>query len=259
MSFTVTAQQKQQYHQQGFFMTPPLFDPEFTQKVSDEFDRLWVSETARAGGPYQDTQPAGEPGFMISIAMRSRILGEVFRQETFLDVWRGLLGGNADLNYDQIVMKQPESVTNRSSYEFAFHQDNYYALRGGDGQNWDEAIYLDNHRAYQGWMAFSETTLENGTLFVVPGTHRFGLLEHNREGKRGFDCAVDPHVDVAKKIPVLLQPGQLLVFSGLLPHGSGLNRSPSARKVMQFSISEPGGRPAPFARPLLRNGRCVMA
>ncbi len=86
-------------------------------------------------------------------------------------------GEDADLNYDQIVMKQPES-TGGHTYEIAFHQDNYYALRGQDPENWDEAIHLDGRRTFQGWLAFSETTLENGTLFVQPGGHRFGLLEH---------------------------------------------------------------------------------
>lgn len=243
---------QQQYETQGFFITPPLFDAAFTARVSAEFDRLWVSETERTGGPMQDRQGKDAPGFMIMIAQRSVIIADIFRQPAFLDVVADMLGPDADLNYDQIVMKLPH-VTGAHSYEFAFHQDNYYALRGQDPENWDEAIHLDAHRTFQGWMAFSETTLENGTLFVMPGAHRFGLLAH-LPGKGGHDCSRDPRVAAIAKIPATLAPGQLLVFSGLLPHGSGVNRSAAARKVLQFSISVPGGRPPPFARPLLRGG-----
>ncbi len=243
---------KQQYETQGFFITPPLFEGAFTAEVSAEFDRLWIRETERTGGPMQDRQGPDEPGFMIMIAKRSAIIAEIFRQPAFLDVVAGMLGPDADLNYDQIVMKQPQA-SGAHAYEFAFHQDNYYALRGQDPENWDEAIHLDIRRTFQGWMAFSETTLENGTLFVMPGAHRFGLLEHV-PGRGGHDCSLDARIAGIEKTPVCLKPGQLLVFSGLLPHGSGLNRTAAARKVLQFSVSVPGGRPPRFARPLLRAG-----
>jgi len=133
MRFELTEGLRQQYQNDGFFITPPLFDAGFVAEVAREMDRLWITETARTGGPLLDNHPKGDPGFMISPTLRSPVIAGIFRQEPVLDVWRQLLGGDADLNYEQIVMKQPETVANRHSYEFPFHQDNYYAMRGGDG------------------------------------------------------------------------------------------------------------------------------
>lgn len=256
---TPSPDQLRQYDTEGFFITSSLFDPTFTSHVSSEMDTFWNAEIERTGGPGVDRHPAGQPGFMISPSLRNSVVGDIFRRQELVHVYVKLLGPDLDLNYEQIVLKYPHRGPGAPAYQFAFHQDNYYALRGGDGENWDETIHLDPRKSAQGWMAFSETTLANGTLFTLPGAHRFGLLEHNRDTPAGYDCAIDPRIDVSKKIPVLLQPGQLLVFSGLLPHGSGANVSDTARKIIQFSISIPGGRAAPFASSFARGGRAVYS
>lgn len=253
--FRVTDENKQQYRDQGFFITPPLFEPEFVQMVSDELDSLWADEVRRTSG----LQSGDGPGFMLHVVQRNAVVAEIFRHPALLDIARDMIGPDADLCYDQVVMKQPQSAGHAPKYDFAFHQDSYYALSGNDG--WNSDVYLDDSQTFQGWMAFTPATLENGTLFVVPGAHRHGLLQHTEFGAGeglGFDASRDERVDFSRKIPVLLEPGQLLVFSGLLPHGSGANLSDTARKIIQFSVARVGGRTADCTYPLLRHGECVV-
>ena len=253
MNTLVSAADKQHYREHGYFITPPLFPPDFIRAVSDELDALWETETARTADAHDG------PGFMLHLAQRNAVIAGVFQHPALLEIARGMLGPDADLCYDQVVMKQPQGAGNAPKYDFAFHQDSYYALSGESG--WSREIYLDDSQTFQGWLALTPTTVQNGTLFVVPGAHRHGLLQHTAYGEGdglGFDASRDERVDFSRKIPVLLQPGQLLVFSGLLPHGSGANLSGEARKIIQFSISRPGGRDAELAIPLVRDGHAVF-
>ncbi len=79
------------------------------------------------------------------------------------------------------------------------------------------------------WTAMEERIdEENGCLWVMPGTHKLGLLPH------GAVKNVEEHepwteetegVDTSKQIPVVMEKGDILLFSELLIHSSGKNRS----------------------------------
>jgi len=96
------------------------------------------------------------------------------------------------------------------------------------------------------WIALDEATVENGCMHVVPGSHHSGPQIHvarrdwqicDRE-RAGQPCAVVP-----------LKPGGLLLFSGLLQHGTPRNDSPLRRRALQFHY-RPSGTTllAPFER-----------
>lgn len=250
----VSHESKIQYRDQGFFVTPPLFQPDLTTRLSNELNSFWQSEVQRTDSSFWAASDGGAP-FMTFVAQRNPVIGEIFSHPAMLQIARAMVGPDADLWYSQVVMKQPEAA-GAPRYNYAFHQDSFYALNGG----WDRDIYLDDSQTFQGWLAVTETTVENGTLSVVPGAHRHGLLEHVEcaEGAVGFDASGDPRLDLSQSVPVLLQPGQLLVFSGLLPHGSGVNLSGSARKIIQFSVARLGGHPHEHVYPLLREGQAVQ-
>lgn len=257
--YQVTPENKKQWDNDGFFFTPVLFEPEFIQKVSAEFDRLWDYEMERTGGPFVDKQGKDEPGFMIHISQRSQIITDIFRHPAMLELAKGMLGADTDLNYDQLVIKKPSSsVGENAHYKFAFHQDHFYALKGQDGETWNEEIYMNPNGVFQCWMAFSDTTVENGTLYVMPQAHQHGLIDHKTDSPGGFDVALDPRIRHIEKVPALLKPGQAVVFSGFLPHGSGINVSDTTRKIIQFSVSLPGGRSPGFGRPMMREGKAVL-
>jgi ectoine hydroxylase-related dioxygenase (phytanoyl-CoA dioxygenase family) len=251
--FVVTEANKREYREQGFFVTPPLFEPNLTRRLSDELDSFWQTEVQRTDGSFWTASDGGAP-FMTFVPQRNPVIGEIFNHPAMLEIARAMVGPDADLWYSQVVMKQPE-VVSAPGYNYAFHQDSFYALDGG----WDKDIYLDDCQTFQGWLAVTATTAENGTLSIVPGAHRHGLLEHVvcESGGVGWDASGDPRLDLSQSVPVLLDPGQLLVFSGLLPHGSGVNLSGSARKIIQFSVARLGAHPHEYVYPLLRGGQAV--
>lgn len=88
------------------------------------------------------------------------------------------------------------------------------------------------------YIAIDEHTEENGCLTVFPGSHRRGLLQHediighNLNHKKQISQSELDNLN--SEIPfekILMNPGDCLVFSHLLVHGSGSNNSPFDRKA----------------------------
>ncbi|GLX66446.1 phytanoyl-CoA dioxygenase family protein [Paenibacillus glycanilyticus] len=98
----------------------------------------------------------------------------------------------------------------------AAHQDYYY-------------IKNDPMTMIAAWTAMEDRIdVENGCLWVMPGTHRLGLLPHgavkNIEEHEPWTEETEG-VDTTKQVPVEMEKGDILFFSELLIHSSGKNRS----------------------------------
>jgi ectoine hydroxylase-related dioxygenase (phytanoyl-CoA dioxygenase family) len=92
------------------------------------------------------------------------------------------------------------------------------------------------------WLAVTEATLENGCLHVVPGSHREPVHEHvpdRRPGANyGYVEIVDHDMGAAE--PVLMDPGDLLLFDSHLMHRSTDNESTGRRGAMVFHYAATG-------------------
>lgn len=111
---------------------------------------------------------------------------------------------------------------------------------GKPGQAWhqDEDFIPTRDRSLTGgWIALDDATTENGCLWIVPGSHRHGILWPQREhDDRNFDCTVEsfnfPYSD-DDAIPVEVKAGSIVFFNGYLLHRSHPNRAASGyRRVL---------------------------
>jgi phytanoyl-CoA hydroxylase len=102
---------------------------------------------------------------------------------------------------------------------------------GKPGQAWhqDENYIPTRDRSLWGvWIALDEATVDNGCLWVLPGSHRDGVLWPTRpHGSSDFDESWEaygfPDHERAA-VPVELAPGDAVVFHGYLLHRSLPNR-----------------------------------
>lgn len=105
---------------------------------------------------------------------------------------------------------------------------------GQPGQAWhqDEAFIPTRDRSLTAaWMALEDATEENGCLWVIPGSHRHGVLwpfrDHDDER---YDCAAEafnfPYTD-DDGVMVPVQTGSVVFFNGYLLHRSLPNRARS--------------------------------
>jgi phytanoyl-CoA hydroxylase len=80
------------------------------------------------------------------------------------------------------------------------------------------------------WIALDEALPENGCMHIIPGGHKAPIVHFKR---RDWQIC-DDHVDTGGIVAVPLQPGGVLFFDGLLPHGTPPTRSPHRRRALQF-------------------------
>jgi hypothetical protein len=120
----------------------------------------------------------------------------------------------ARLYWEQAVAKPPQART-----ELPWHQDNGYTP-------------LVPEEYVTCWLALDDADVENGCLWVLPGSHRHGTRQHHNTGgpfRQGYDGD-----DVG--VPVPVRKGSVLVFSSLLMHRSGPNVTDRPRRawIIQF-------------------------
>ena len=103
---------------------------------------------------------------------------------------------------------------------------------GKPGQAWHQDEYFIPTRDRSligGWIALDDATVENGCLWVIPGSHKQGIIwpTHYQQDAR-FDCAEEafsfPYKD-EDAIPVEVKAGTIVFFNGYLLHRSLPNRA----------------------------------
>ena len=172
-------------------------------------------------------------------ALRTVLFGE-----TMADICRATLGDTVYFFFDQYVVKGPEG-----GLPFSWHQDSGYVV--GNGGPADHAPYLTC------WIPLDDATVENGTVRVVPGSHRNGILPHDRQpGTNDLVGAPAESEGVTLEVPA----GSVVAFSSLLLHATGANLSDKPRRVYlaQYTVEamlNPGTRQLRRnAIPLLQDG-----
>jgi len=140
---------------------------------------------------------------------------------------RSVLGGEAlSLFSDKLNVKRPGGAP------FPWHQESPYWAHGAERLDRIVSVlcYLD------------DANEENGCLWVIPGSHRFGHLP--ALGYRGTLGAL--YTDVRRTpgtpLPVELPAGSVLVFHRDLVHGSRGNRSDASRRVFVAAYQPAGLR-----------------
>jgi phytanoyl-CoA hydroxylase len=111
---------------------------------------------------------------------------------------------------------------------------------GKPGQAWhqDEIYIPSRDRSLTGgWIALDDATVENGCLWVIPGSHKHGILwpQHHHDDRR-FDCSEEtggfPYTD-ADAVPVEVKAGAIVFFNGYLLHRSLPNHAKTGyRRVL---------------------------
>ena len=121
-----------------------------------------------------------------------------------------------------------------------------FKTSGAWGQPWHQDSFyfpFEPARPVLGvWLAVTEATLENGCLHVLPGSHIEPVHEHVPDARPGAQYGYVEIVDhdMNASVPVLMQPGDLLLFDSHLMHRSTDNTSPGMRAAMVYHYAHTG-------------------
>lgn len=126
---------------------------------------------------------------------------------------RGMLGEDMSFDFDMLIDKAPQSDT-----PTPWHQDCAY---------WPN---LPDKRAASVWIALDASTLENGCMWFVPGSHETGLRPHRSAGKGGGALECDGSEEEGVAIP--LASGGCTVHGGGTLHYSRGNSTDGHRRAL---------------------------
>jgi len=151
------------------------------------------------------------------------VFREFSRNERLLDLVQALIGPDFDSFLSQFIFK------NAGAMGQPWHQDAYY-------------FPFDRQPQIGVWLAVTEATRANGPLWVLPASHRepvHDVVPDRREGTNlGYVEIVDH--DMAAATPVLMQPGDLLLFHSHLMHRSTDNEAATMRAAMVYHYTPAG-------------------
>jgi phytanoyl-CoA hydroxylase len=142
------------------------------------------------------------------------VLGAHSRRESTLDCVESLLGPDIKFFSDQFFIKPPGGI------EKTYHQDSPY-------------FTIEPMALVTAWAALDDATVTNGCLYIVPGSHRNGALDHSEAwlvGDRTNMRIPDREIDRSKEHPVLLKAGDVSFHHSLILHRSGPNTSSQFRR-----------------------------
>jgi phytanoyl-CoA hydroxylase len=157
-----------------------------------------------------------------NVQFHSALFSRLIVDPRFTDRVAHLIGPNIQLHHTKMFIKPPEKGA-----PFPMHQDYPYFPHE-----------LDTMMA--AIIHFDDAPLEKGCVRVVPGSHKFGPLEHLREGGHHLPAERFP---VAEATPLPARAGDVLLFTYLTIHGSGLNTSSEARTTLLVQMRDPTDHP----------------
>lgn len=114
----------------------------------------------------------------------------------------------------------------------------FFKPPGLQGQAWhqDERFIPTRDRSLVGaWIAVDDADVDNGCLWVLPGSHRTGQLWPTRDHEKPelFDPTDESHgFDDSAAIPIEVSAGSVVFFNGYLLHRSMPNRSDRRRMAL---------------------------
>ena len=124
--------------------------------------------------------------------------------------------------HDQALIKQPWANPT------GWHLDNPY---------WS----FSSPNAITIWVALDDVTLENGSLYFIPGSHQSRRFDNASIGPNMGDLfKVYPEWRKLKATPVPMKAGSCSFHNGLIAHGAGPNMTPGWRRAMTCAYMPDG-------------------
>jgi ectoine hydroxylase-related dioxygenase (phytanoyl-CoA dioxygenase family) len=131
-----------------------------------------------------------------------------------LDIVEPLIGPDIKLFGSQCFMKPPGGV------QKPYHQDSAY-------------FTIEPLSLVTCWIALDEVTVDNGCMWVIPGSHADGIYDHSQpwEVAGRVDMQVpDGSVALSREVPITLSAGSCSFHHSVLLHRSGPNQTDSHRR-----------------------------
>jgi ectoine hydroxylase-related dioxygenase (phytanoyl-CoA dioxygenase family) len=225
----LTNAQVAQYEADGYLLLRGVFTPDEAAELRREahalMDRLTQHQDIDATwGSARATAPATPTRLLHchNVQFQSGRFTQLLVDPRLVDPVADLIGPNVQLHHNKLFIKPPEKGS-----PFPMHQDYPFFPH-------------ERHTMLAAIIHFDAAPLAKGCVRVVPGSHKRGPLDHLSEGS--YHLPLDQY-PLESSIPIEAAPGDVLIFSYLTIHGSGVNTSNEARTTLLVQMRAPDDPP----------------
>ena len=247
------------YWREGYAIVRGFFSADEVSEIAEAANQIYAEGVShgrsfRHANLFYNVAPGGDGDPLVRMAQwpsyHQPLLNRVRLDMRIAEVLEPLIGRNLKQIINQIHWKAPGSLG-----DFAWHQDSKSRRPASAFRNLADSYV-------QTGIALDPHTPESGCLRFIPGSHLRGDLQMDCSthslGVAMKDAALEAvGLSADDAIDVLLEPGDLAVWSPYLVHGSGTNRSGHKRRfyINGYVRAEDcdrgewafrNGRPVPF-------------
>lgn len=227
---SLTAEQLAKFFRQGFLVieTPQIVGQEL-ERCHEILMRLIEQGVGRKEGRNFDLAArSGGEGFpspqMVQPSLYAAELAGLSCRSTALSMAKQLLGPDASFALDNTILKP-----RRNGGPTPWHQDEAYS----DPHHYQEQVSF--------WIAITDSTIENGAMAYIPGSHLLGILPHRLHGgsaeANSIECyeGFDPTAAEIRPVPA----GTMIIHHGRTLHGASGNKSDRSRLAYILTYKTP--------------------
>lgn len=211
----------EEFQEQGFVILKKVFNKEKIKEVADLQKRIVEYADKNLEDPFLpwSLEHRNDQGVLYDLYQRHPEFQDMAKNERILDCLESVIGENIYL-YDNSLIYKPKGRKN----SVPWHQD--FLSRP------DEPLKII------AWMALDDVTKENGTLQVIPKSHKNGHFSwHRVKGETHHDRVDMEHIEKRRNeiIYAELEAGDVLLFNMFLLHGSDEVHTDKSRRVYRCS------------------------
>ena len=221
--------QKKFYEDNGYLLLKGVFSKKEAKSYRDEAHAL-ISRVSQRGSveatwdsASKITMAKTQLKHCHNVQFESALFSQLIVDARLTDVVAEIIGSpNVQLHHNKLFIKPPAKGS-----PFPMHQDYPFFPHA-------------NHSMIAAIIHFDDAPEEKGCVRVVPGSHKQGPIKHEED--RGFYLPFDQY-PLESSVICEAEAGDVLFFSYLTIHGSGVNISDEARTTLLVQMRDPQDPP----------------
>jgi ectoine hydroxylase-related dioxygenase (phytanoyl-CoA dioxygenase family) len=236
-TISITPEQVEFFHQNGYLAIPAITTPEEVAFVREVYDRLFATRAGRDEGNQFDLAGTDEEGKeaalpqILNPVKYAPELRDTLMRANALHISRQLLGDEATPRGEHAILKPA-----RHGAPTPWHQDEAY---------WGADL---DYESLSVWIPLQPATLENGCMQFVPGTHKWEVQPHHciNNDPRIHGLEIDEAPDESKIAICPLPAGGATFHLSRTMHYTAPNLSDEPRRAYILGF---GLNPRPRTQP----------
>ncbi len=207
------------YERDGYVVVPGVFPPEELEEIDREIDRLLDEPGNDAGGIH--------PTWIFKIHQKSEMAARFAEDARLVALVADVVRPGLAIHSTKLVPKPP-----RSNDVCHWHQDEAFYFRPDDPETFSRtrmSVWVPLHSAHE----------QNGCLWVVPGSHKWGIDPYHMADTGQCRKVIDREAYANEHaIPLPVAAGSVVLFSAWTWHHSKNNATDTVRRAFIVSYQE---------------------